>query len=66
MFMEILTKTKAVRIDFKDSLVIYGLAIIRNSHPEVFYKKGVLKISQNLHQNTCPRVSFLIKMQAEV
>ena len=28
-------------------------------------KKSVLKISQNLQENTCVRVSFLIKLQAE-
>ena len=39
MFMEIVTIIKAVTVDFKDSLVIYGLAIVRNSLPEVFYKK---------------------------
>ena len=31
---------------------------------EVFYKKDVLKISQNSQENTCARVSFLIKLQA--
>ena len=30
--------------------------------PEVFYKKGALKISQNLQENTCARVSFLVKL----
>ena len=25
-------------------------------------KKGVLKVSQNLQENTCARVSFLIKL----
>ena len=28
-------------------------------------KKSVLNISQNLQENTCVRVSFLIKLQAE-
>ena len=27
-------------------------------------KKGFMEISQNLEENTCARVSFLIKMQA--
>ena len=27
-------------------------------------KKGVLKISQNLQENICARVSFLMKLQA--
>ena len=30
-----------------------------------FVKKVFLKISQNLQANTCARVSFLIKLQAE-
>ena len=30
----------------------------RSSRPEVFYKKDVLKISQNSQENTCARVSF--------
>ena len=29
-----------------------------------FVKKGFLKISQNWQENTCARVSFLIKLQA--
>ena len=32
--------------------------------PELFYKKGVLKVLQNSQENTCTRVSFLIKLQA--
>ena len=31
---------------------------------EVFFKKSVLKISQNLQENTCARVSSIIKLQA--
>ena len=33
----------------------------RSSRPEVFCKKVFLKISQNSQENTCARVSFLIK-----
>ena len=33
--------------------------------PEVFHKKGVLKNLQNSQENTCVRVSFLIKFQAQ-
>ena len=36
----------------------------RSSRPEVLCKQGVLEISQNSHENTCARVSFLIKLQA--
>ena len=35
-------------------------ARIGKSHSEVF-----LEISQNLQENTCPRASFLIKLQAQ-
>ena len=38
--------------------------ICRSSRPEVFCKKVFLKISQNSQENTCTRVSFLIKLQA--
>ena len=34
--------------------------ILTETPLEMFYKKGVLKISQNLQENTCTRVSFLI------
>ena len=37
----------------------------KNQPPKIFYKKEVLlKISQNLQENFCVEVSFLIKMQA--
>ena len=39
-------------------------AIYRGSHPEVFYKKGVLRNFAKFTGNTCARVSFLIKLQA--
>ena len=36
----------------------------RSSHPEVFCKKNVfLEISRDSQENTCARVSFLIKLQ---
>ena len=34
----------------------------RNSHPEVFCKKGV---SQNSQENTCTKVSFLVLIRPE-
>ena len=36
----------------------------RSSRPEVFCKKVFLEISQNSQENTCARVSFLIKLLA--
>ena len=41
------------------------VTINRSSRPEVFCKKGVLKISENSQENTCARDSFLIKFQAQ-
>ena len=32
--------------------------------PELFVKKAFLEISQNSQENTCVRVSLLIKLQA--
>ena len=36
----------------------------RSSHPELFCTKGALKIFAYSQENTCARVSFLIKSQA--
>ena len=36
----------------------------RSRRPEVFCKKVILKISQNFQENTCARVSFLIKLRS--
>ena len=36
----------------------------RSSRLEVFCKKMFLEISKNSQENTCARVSFLIKLQA--
>ena len=38
----------------------------RSSRPEVFCKKVFLKFSQNSQENTCARVSFLIKFNKVV
>ena len=40
------------------------ITTFRCSRPEMFCKKMFLKISQNLQENTCARVPFLIKLQA--
>ena len=40
-------------------------ALIQKQPPKVFYKKKLLlNISQILQENTCSRVSFLLKLQA--
>ena len=38
------------------------LAKTRSNRLEVFRKRGAFKISQNSHQNTCNRDSFLTKL----
>ena len=38
---------------------------VKSSRPEVSIKKVFLKTLQNSQENTCARVSFLIKLQAE-
>ena len=37
---------------------------VQEQPPEMFYEKGVLKISQDWLENTCGRPSFLINFQA--
>ena len=38
----------------------------RGSHQRCSVKNLFLKVTQNLHENICVRVSFLIKLQAKV
>ena len=38
--------------------------VTRSSHRRCSIKRVFLKISQNSHENTCARVSFLIKLEA--
>ena len=38
----------------------------RSSRPEVFCKRGALRNFSNSQENTCVRVSFLIKLQASM
>ena len=40
------------------------VGVNRSSRPEVFCKEGFLRISQNLQESTCAKLSFLIKLQA--
>ena len=49
--------------DNSKSLSIFKIAPHRSSRPKVFCKKVFLEISQNLQENNCARVSFLIKSQ---
>ena len=48
------------------NLRLFSIAYVRvrSSHRRCAIKKGVLKISQNSLENTCARVSFLVKLLA--
>ena len=46
-------------------MIIQIFRIYRSSRPEVFCKKGFLRNFSNSQENTCVRVSFLLKLQAE-
>ena len=53
-------------INWINSITIYCNIYFQKKPPEAFCKKKVfLEISQNSQENTCTRVSFLIKLQAE-
>ena len=45
--------------------LIWQIKNYRNSRPDVFSKKGFLKISQNSEENTCARVSFFNNVSFE-
>ena len=47
-----------------NSLIKSFFYMTRSSRPDVFCEKVFLEISQNSQENTCARVSFLIKLQA--
>ena len=53
------------KYNFQNTPLIFYITWYRRSRPEAFCEKGFLKFSQNLQENTCARVSFLIKLQAE-
>ena len=48
----------------KNEFAGVGVLKIRSSRPEVFCKKVVLRNFANSEENTCARVSLLIKLQA--
>ena len=45
-------------------IIIVYCTELRSSGPEVLCEKVFLEISQNWQENTCARVSYLIKLQA--
>ena len=53
---------------FPTKLLLMVMMIVKNSRPvqRCSVKKVFLKILQNSQENTCARVSFLIKFQAKV
>ena len=54
-------KTSAFKRDFSG----FSSSFTQKQPAVVFYKKGVLKNSQNSQENSCAIVSFLLKLQAE-
>ena len=55
---------KFVNLIFKGNQKIQYWFINAQEQQPVFYKRLFLKFSQNSQENTCARVSFLIKLQA--
>ena len=53
-----MTRGSSFQEEFVDFLVTF-----RSSHADVFHKKVFLDILQNSQENSCARVSFLIKLQ---
>ena len=60
----ILVKKKVPFIEKLADRFALQINLLRSSHPEVFCKKVFLKILQNSQENTCTRVTFLIKLKA--
>ena len=53
------------KIDISTKVIILiRLIRVRSSHQRCSMEKVLLEISQNSQENTCARVSFLIKLQA--
>ena len=55
----------AKRSAFKRDFSGFSSSFTQKQPAVVFYKKGVLKNSQNSQENSCAIVSFLLKLQAE-
>ena len=67
-----MTITNAKLVTFTEEICNGKLPFLYNVEPvitrkslNVFCKKVFLEISQNSRENTCVRVSFLIKLQAQ-
>ena len=59
---DLISVTAASRSYFAQFLSFNETWTYRSSRLEIFCKKGVLEILQNSQENTCVRVSFLIKL----
>ena len=59
-------KTKPFSFRWKSFTFLKDKSHYRSSHRRCFERKVFLAISENLHENTCASVSFLIKLQASV
>ena len=63
--MKTLTEIKAMRVLFLRIFLSSMVQRLSEVTRRCSLNKGFLKISQNLQENTCVRVSFLIKLQGE-
>ena len=54
---------KSSKSNCSDDNLLHFVEKKQKQPPEVFYKKGVPKISKKSQENTCTRVSFLINFQ---
>ena len=50
-----------MRLANKENVLMVNEVNFQKQPPVVFYKKLFLKISQNLQENNCARVSFVLK-----
>ena len=62
--LQLLHMTDYQTLKYGMSMYQSVMMYFRSSRQNAFCKKVFLEISQNKHENTCARVSFLIKFQA--
>ena len=65
-FLKILQFEKYVIVDAGSKRFAAKLKVQKQPPEEFYGKKLFLKISQNSQENTCARVSFVIKLQASL
>ena len=59
-----LTNRETGKVKHKPIIRVERIRSFKNSHRRCSVKKMFLEISQNSQEDTCVRVSFLIKLQA--